>query len=129
MSVNTYFVLEFFIPKLFPAPYPKFFSGKMHSTFEYFFSNSSLSLMFCEFSTITIGYFLSKPALNRFKTRIDPRKYNGAVLLGLNGIVVKSHGRSDANGFANAINVAYDLCKNNFNKKIIYDIKRTINKK
>ncbi len=51
------------------------------------------------------------------------------MFLGLNGIVVKSHGRSDANGFANAINVAYDLCKNNFNKKIIYDIKRIINKK
>ena len=39
-----------------------------------------------------LGYILSKPALNRFKTRIDPRKYNGAVLLGLNGIIVKSHG-------------------------------------
>ena len=58
MSVSTYFVLEFFIPKLFPAPKPKFFSGKMHSTFEYFFSNSSLSLVFWEFSTIIIGYFL-----------------------------------------------------------------------
>ena len=58
-----------------------------------------------------LGYLLSQPALNRFKTRIDPRKYNGAVLLGLNGIVVKSHGGTDAFGFCNAIGVAVSLSK------------------
>lgn len=61
-----------------------------------------------------LGYVLSKPALNRFKTRIDPRKYNGAVLLGLNGIIVKSHGGTDAFGFSNAISVAISLIKNNY---------------
>jgi len=61
-----------------------------------------------------IGYFLSKPALNRFKTIIDPRKYNGAVLLGLNGIVVKSHGGTDAFGFCNAIGVAVSLIENSY---------------
>ena len=61
-----------------------------------------------------LGYLLSKPALNRFKTRIDPRKYNGAVLLGLNGIIVKSHGGTDAFGFSNAISVAISLIKNNY---------------
>ena len=61
-----------------------------------------------------IGYILSKPALNRFKTRIDPRKYNGAVLLGLNGIVVKSHGGTDAFGFCNAIGVAVSLIENSY---------------
>ena len=61
-----------------------------------------------------IGYLLSKPALNRFKARIDPRKYNGAVLLGLNGIIVKSHGGTDAFGFSNAISVAISLIKNNY---------------
>ena len=61
-----------------------------------------------------LGYILSKPALNRFKTRIDPRKYNGAVLLGLNGIIVKSHGGTDAFGFSNAISVAISLIKNNY---------------
>ena len=55
---------------------------------------------------------------------MDPGKYNGAMFLGLNGIVVKSHGRSDAKGFANAISLAYDLCINDFNKKMIYDIKK-----
>ena len=61
-----------------------------------------------------LGYLLSKPALNRFKARIDPRKYNGAVLLGLNGIVVKSHGGTDAFGFSNAIGVAVSLIENSY---------------
>ncbi len=65
-----------------------------------------------------IGYLLSKPALNRFKTRIDPRKYNGAVLLGLNGIVVKSHGGTDAFGFCNAIGVAVSLIENSYINQI-----------
>ncbi len=69
-----------------------------------------------------IGYLLSKPALNRFKTRIDPRKYNGAVLLGLNGIVVKSHGGTDAFGFCNAIGVAVSLIENSY----IYQIKKKL---
>ena len=48
------------------------------------------------------------------------------MFLGLNGIVVKSHGRSTSEGFANAISVAYDLCINNFNKKINVDIKNNL---
>ena len=46
------------------------------------------------------------PVLKAFKRRIDPRRYNGASLLGLNGIVIKSHGGADALAFANAIKVA-----------------------
>jgi len=69
-----------------------------------------------------LGYLLSKPAINRFKTRIDPRKYNGAVLLGLNGIVVKSHGGTDAFGFSNAIGVAISLIENSY----IDEIKKKI---
>ena len=65
-----------------------------------------------------LGYILSKPALNRFKTRIDPRKYNGAVLLGLNGIVVKSHGGTDSFGFSNAIGVAISLIENSYISEI-----------
>ena len=49
------------------------------------------------------------------------------MFLGLNGIVVKSHGRSNADGFANAIAVGYDLCANKFNEKIIYNTKHTLN--
>ena len=43
-----------------------------------------------------LGYLLARPALDRVRERIDPRRYNGAILLGLNGIVVKSHGGTDA---------------------------------
>ena len=53
---------------------------------------------------------------------VDPRKYNGAVFLGLNGVVVKSHGGTDSFGFANAIGVAYDMAKYNF----IEDLKKKL---
>ena len=72
-----------------------------------------------------LGYFLSKPALNRFKARIDPRKYNGAMLLGLNGIVVKSHGSADSFGFSNAISVAIGLIENNYNFVIKEELKKS----
>jgi glycerol-3-phosphate acyltransferase PlsX len=65
-----------------------------------------------------IGYLFAKPALARMRERLDPRRYNGAMLLGLNGIVVKSHGGSDDVGFANAIGVAHDLCTNGFLERI-----------
>jgi len=51
---------------------------------------------------------LSKPVFARFKKRLDPRRYNGALLLGLNGIVVKSHGATDAYGFHHALLTAID---------------------
>ncbi len=46
------------------------------------------------------------PVLNRFKKRVDPRRYNGASMLGLTGIVIKSHGGTDVTGYANAIEIA-----------------------
>ena len=49
---------------------------------------------------------------------MDPRRYNGAVFLGLNGIAVKSHGGTDALGFANAIGVAADMAKYGFLEKV-----------
>ena len=61
-----------------------------------------------------IGYFFAKKAINNFRLQMDPRKYNGAVFLGLNGIAVKSHGGTDAFGFANAIGVAVDMVRYNF---------------
>ena len=60
-----------------------------------------------------VGYLLSKPAINRFKTRIDPRKYNGAIFLGLNGPVVKSHGGIDSLGFYHSIDLCYRIIKGN----------------
>lgn len=54
-----------------------------------------------------IAGFLSLPALKNFKGQIDPRRYNGASLVGLRGIVIKSHGGADAFSFAHAISLAY----------------------
>ena len=71
-----------------------------------------------------IGYLFAKKAINNFKLQMDPRKYNGAVFLGLNAIAVKSHGGTDSFGFANAIGVAVDMVRYNF----ISDLKNKINK-
>jgi glycerol-3-phosphate acyltransferase PlsX len=71
-----------------------------------------------------IGFFLAKPALTMLFSRINPQQYNGAMLLGLNGIVVKSHGRADAFGFANAIGVAHNLASYGVNEKITADVKQ-----
>jgi glycerol-3-phosphate acyltransferase PlsX len=65
-----------------------------------------------------IGYLLAKRALDRVRKRTDPRRYNGAMFLGLNGVCVKSHGGTDAMGFANAIGVAVNLISNDLNSKI-----------
>ena len=65
-----------------------------------------------------IGYILARSAFKKLKQRADPRRYNGAMFLGLQGVCVKSHGGTDALGFANAICVAADLVVQGFNEKI-----------
>jgi glycerol-3-phosphate acyltransferase PlsX len=71
-----------------------------------------------------LGYALAKPALQLLRQRLDPRRYNGAMFLGLNGIVVKSHGGTDALGFANAIGVAVDLVQQGTNQRITAELNR-----
>jgi phosphate acyltransferase len=68
--------------------------------------------------TARIGYVFAATALKKLSQRLDPRRYNGAVFLGLDGIAVKSHGGSDAIGFANAIGVGVDMKVNGFLDKI-----------
>src|SRR6185369_3275778 len=65
-----------------------------------------------------IGYVFARGSLKKLGTRLDPRRYNGAMFLGLTGIAVKSHGSTDAFGFANAIGVAADVKVNGFLQKI-----------
>jgi len=65
-----------------------------------------------------LGFVLARRALKKMHVRTDPRRYNGAMFLGLNGIAVKSHGSTDALGFANAIDVAIDLAAGGFNDRI-----------
>ena len=52
------------------------------------------------------------PVLRHFKHRVDPRRYNGAALLGLRGLVFKSHGSADAYAFEQALARAYDAARN-----------------
>ncbi|MGB2020476.1 MAG: phosphate acyltransferase PlsX [Candidatus Puniceispirillaceae bacterium] len=61
-----------------------------------------------------LGYLLARAGFTRLRAKLDPRNYNGAVFLGLNGISVKSHGGTDAIGYANAINVAVNMVKQGF---------------
>ena len=70
-----------------------------------------------------IGYLLASASLKRAAKTVDPRFYNGALLVGLNGLVVKSHGGADSIGFANAINIAVSLVENKINDQIIKEIK------
>ena len=71
-----------------------------------------------------LGYLLARRAISNLRSTMDPRRYNGAMLLGLNGIVVKSHGGTDAVGFANAIGVAADMVMHDFQSKIRDDFER-----
>ena len=69
-----------------------------------------------------LAFLLARRAFNKMRSRIDPRLYNGATFLGLNGIVVKSHGGTDGFGFANAIGVAVDMVTNEINEFIMLEL-------
>ena len=71
-----------------------------------------------------LGYLLARPGLDRLREWLDPRRYNGAVMLGLNGVVVKSHGGTDAQGFAHAVDVAMDMVVHRFNDRIRDGLRR-----
>lgn len=70
-----------------------------------------------------IGYLLARPAIRMAMKRFDPRRLNGAILLGLNGIAVKSHGGADAKSFANAVRVAISLVEHQVNDKIMNELR------
>ncbi len=70
-----------------------------------------------------LGYLFAGPSIAKITKVVDPRMHNGAMLVGLNGVVVKSHGSTDRVGFANAIKVAISLLENKINEQIIEEIK------
>lgn len=70
-----------------------------------------------------VGALFATGALKAVKEKLDDRKRNGAMFLGLNGIAVKSHGGADAFSFCNAIGVAVELVEHNINTRIMQDIK------
>jgi len=71
-----------------------------------------------------IGYLLARGAFTVLREKMDPRTMNGGVFLGLNGIVVKSHGGTDGFGFASAIDLAVDMARNELVARIARDLGR-----
>ena len=71
-----------------------------------------------------IGYIFAKSAFDRLREKMDVRKINGGVFLGLNGIVVKSHGGTDEEGFASAVELGYDMARNKLIEKIRVDLEQ-----
>ena len=69
-----------------------------------------------------IGFLVSRPATELLKHHLDPNNHNGAVFLGLNGVVVKSHGSANAVGVANAVAVAARLLENDLIDRIAADL-------
>jgi len=69
-----------------------------------------------------IGFLISRPATELLKEHLDPNNHNGAVFMGLNGVVVKSHGSADEKGVANAVEVAAKLVEDSILEKISEDI-------
>jgi phosphate acyltransferase len=69
-----------------------------------------------------LGYWLARSAFDALREKMDVRKTNGGVFLGLNGIVVKSHGGTDAEGFAAAVELAYQMARNRIIEKIAADL-------
>ncbi len=65
-----------------------------------------------------IGYLLARRAFSALKARMDPRTVNGGVFLGLDGIVIKSHGGTDAEGFSAAVDLARDMARHDLMSKI-----------
>ncbi|MDO8297065.1 MAG: phosphate acyltransferase PlsX [Caulobacter sp.] len=89
----------------------RFFASELRATF----TSGPLEL---------IGALFASAGLSRMRKRMDPGAVNGAPLLGLNGIVVKSHGSADARGFAAAIRVAADLARGDFAAEIDRNMQR-----
>ena len=71
-----------------------------------------------------IGALIAYPALKKLKEKMDPRSVNGGVFLGLNGVVVKSHGGTDGRGFAAAIDVAVQMARSHFREEIARNLAR-----
>jgi phosphate acyltransferase len=94
--------------------------GTAHQLVEYLRSAMSRTW------TSRLGYLLARPAFQALREKMDPRKSNGGVFLGLNGIVIKSHGGADAEGTASAIDIGYDMVRYELLAKIRQSMARDL---
>jgi len=87
--------------------------GVMHLALQYFKEAFKSSW------TARLGYLLASPMLRKLSMRLDYRRYNGGIWLGLNGIAIKSHGGTDELGFSHAIDLAVDMITSNVNDYLL----------
>lgn len=66
----------------------------------------------------SLGYLIARPMIKKLTSRLDYRRYNGGIWLGLNGIAIKSHGGTDAYGFGHAIDLAVDMMSSRINERL-----------
>jgi glycerol-3-phosphate acyltransferase PlsX len=71
-----------------------------------------------------LGYLLARSAFQALREKMDPRNSNGGVFLGLKGIVIKSHGGADPEGFAAAVDIGYDMVRYDLQEKIVQSLAR-----
>jgi len=73
-----------------------------------------------------LGYLLARSAFAALRDKMDPRKVNGGVFLGLNGIVIKGHGGSDVEGFASAVDIGYEMVRYGLLARISHTLDRYV---
>ena len=71
-----------------------------------------------------IGYLFARKAFARLRQKMDPSRVNGGIFLGLNGVVIKSHGGASENGFAAAVEMGFDMSRNGLREKIESDLEQ-----
>ena len=86
------------------------------------FITSNLRTMFNKSFKNKIAYKLIEKDLIKFKNKVNPEIYNGATLIGLNGISIKSHGSANPVAFSHAINKCYNFIQNDLNSQIVNSI-------
>ena len=69
-----------------------------------------------------IGFLISRPATELLRHHLDPNNHNGAVFLGLNGVVLKSHGSADAKGVANCVHLCAELIEKDITRQVTEDL-------
>jgi glycerol-3-phosphate acyltransferase PlsX len=89
--------------------------GVMHLALKYFKEAFKSSW------SARLGYLLAAPMIRKLSFRLDYRRFNGAIWLGLNGVAIKSHGGTDALGFAHAIDAAVDMVSSKFNDYLLQE--------
>ena len=105
---------------LISIPDPNLITSKINDHLMSFFPDSRTIIIdnMNKKSLSKLSIILSYNSLKKFKSKLDPRKYNGAIFLGLQSPVVKSHGSTDSIGFAHSINVCNRIVKGNLIEKI-----------